>query len=174
MLVVMASVLFISCNENKTPEEKTKEVTKDKAAADNFDDLVAGSTNDTLKQEAESESKTTAETTAAEKTEANETTSVKGNDYSKTPLVGEIVVLTDLGTGNFRKLTKESAKSLVSQGHTLVLKVGQAIYFVYNEDGSSASKKLSGYANNVKIGMIGKAKVVDGVNIFIASMIESM
>ena len=47
------------------------------------------------------------------------------------------------------------------------------IYFVYNSDGTFAGKKLAKYANNKKVGIVGKAKTVSGINIIIADMIES-
>jgi hypothetical protein len=64
------------------------------------------------------------------------------------------------------------------EGKPIVFLVGEGkkakIYFVFNEDGSFAGKKLAKYASNKYVGIIGKQKVVGGLNIIIAEMIESM
>lgn len=97
------------------------------------------------------------------------------SDYSKKPLQGTVLNFNDLMIGGSGKVNKEKALDLVSKGNMIVLKaVDGRLFFVYNEDGSFAGKRLAGFANNDKVGLIGKAKVVDGLNIFIMNLIEAM
>jgi len=90
------------------------------------------------------------------------------------PIKGQVVSFNDLVMGGKGTVTKDQAKELAEKGNPIVFKSGKTIYFVYNEDGSFASKKLANYANNEFVGIIGKTKKVNGINIIIASMIESM
>lgn len=90
------------------------------------------------------------------------------------PIKGQVVSFNDLVMGGKGTVTKEQAKELAENGNPIVFKSGKTIYFVYNEDGSFAGKKLANYANNANIGIIGKTKKVNGINIIIQSMIESM
>ena len=94
--------------------------------------------------------------------------------YSQKPIEGQVVSFNDLVMGGKGKITKEQAEKLAENGNPVVFKSGNTIYFVYNEDGSFAGKKLAKYANNEKVGIIGKTKKVSGLNVIIASMIESM
>ncbi len=97
---------------------------------------------------------------------------------SNKPIKGTIVSFNDLVIGGSGKVNKKQAKELAAKGSPLAFKVGTGkkakIYFVFNEDGSYAGKKLAKYANNKFIGIIGKTKRVHGINIIIAEMIESM
>jgi len=90
------------------------------------------------------------------------------------PIKGQVVSFNDLVMGGTGKVTKDQAKELAEKGNPIVFKSGKTIYFVYNEDGSFASKKLASFANNEFVGIVGKTKKVNGINIIIASMIESM
>ncbi len=96
-------------------------------------------------------------------------------DFSKTPLKCKIIALDDIATGNFKKITKPLAQEFINKGKILVVKDDyDRIFFIYNEDGSFASKKLAKYAANEYIGIIGKYKNINDINIIIATMIESM
>jgi len=100
---------------------------------------------------------------------------VASMDFSKNPLKCKIILLDDLATGNHRKLNKDLAKQLVAQGKTLVVKDdNNNIYFLYNEDGTLASKRLAGYCNNNYIGVVGKYKNVNSMNMIIVQLVESM
>lgn len=94
------------------------------------------------------------------------------------PLTGQIVSFDDISTGNFQTWTKDAAKEASEKGKMFVLltKKGKTskIYFVFNEDGTNASKKISKYAHNEKVGIIGKTKIVSGVNIIILETIDGM
>ena len=94
--------------------------------------------------------------------------------YSQKPIQGQVVSFNDIVKGGKGTVTKEEAKTLAENGNPIVFKSGKKIYFVYNEDGTFASKKLANYANNAKVGIVGKTKKVNGIDIIIASMIDSM
>lgn len=95
-------------------------------------------------------------------------------DFSKYPLKCKIILLDDLATGNQRKLNKDIAKELVTQGKILVVKDDNSnIYFLYNEDGTSTSKRLAGYCNNNYIAVVGKYKKVNDINTIIVTAMES-
>lgn len=93
---------------------------------------------------------------------------------TKKPIKGQVVSFNDLVMGGKGTVTKDQAKELAEKGNPIVFKSGKTIYFVYNEDGTFAGKKLANYANNANVGIVGKTKKVNGINIIIASMIESM
>lgn len=93
---------------------------------------------------------------------------------SSKPIKGQVVSFNDLVLGGKGTVTKEQAKELAEKGNPIVFKSGKTIYFVYNEDGSFASKNLANFANNATVGIIGKTKKVNGINIIIANIIESM
>ena len=93
---------------------------------------------------------------------------------SSKPIKGQVVSFNDLVLGGKGTITKDQAKELAEKGNPIVFKSGKTIYFVYNEDGSFAGKKLANYANNPTVGIIGKTKKVNGINIIIANIIESM
>jgi len=100
------------------------------------------------------------------------------NSEPPKPLKGKIVSLNDIVGGGTGKVNKEQAQELAEKGNPIVFMVGNGksakIYFVYNEDGTFAGKKLAKYANNENVGIIGKIKKVNGLNIIIAETIESM
>ncbi len=100
------------------------------------------------------------------------------NSEPAKPIKGKIVSLNDIVGGGTGKINKEQATELAEKGNPIVFMVGKGksakIYFVYNEDGTFAGKKLAKYANNENVGIIGKIKKVKGLNIIIAEMIESM
>jgi hypothetical protein len=95
--------------------------------------------------------------------------------FAQKPIKGQIVSLDDVikKVPNLQ-LTKERAKELYENGSPLVFKVGSKIYFVQNEDGSFAFKKLSDFAHNKNVGIVGKTKTVNGINIIIMSKIDAM
>lgn len=93
---------------------------------------------------------------------------------SPKPIKGTIVSFNDLVMGGSGKVNKAQAKELVAKGQPLAFKVKTKVYFVFNEDGSYADKKLAKYSANNFIGIIGKTKKVHGINIIIAEKIESM
>lgn len=94
------------------------------------------------------------------------------------PTVGKVISLSEVGTGNFTTWTKQTADDAAAKGTPFVLMVGEgkkaAIYFVYNEDGSFAGKKLAKYAFNKKVGIVGKVQTKFGLKVLVAEMIESM
>lgn len=90
------------------------------------------------------------------------------------PIKGQIVDFSALVLGGNGVINKKKATALVAKGKPLVFKVGNKIYFVFNADGSFAAKNLVKYANNKFVGIIGKTKKVNGLNIIIADKIVAM
>ncbi|MCX7880236.1 MAG: hypothetical protein N2517_06210 [Ignavibacteria bacterium] len=94
------------------------------------------------------------------------------------PLKGRVVSLSKLILDGKGEVSKDEAMSEADAGKPIVFLVGEGkkakIYFVFNEDGSFAGKKLAKFAANKFVGIVGKTKVVNGINIIIAEMIESM
>lgn len=94
------------------------------------------------------------------------------------PITGTIVSFDDIVTGNFQTWTLDAAKDASEKGKMFVLltKKGKTskIYFIFNEDGTNASKKIAKFAHKEKVGIVGKSKLVNGVNIIIMEMIEGM
>ncbi len=94
------------------------------------------------------------------------------------PIVGKVVSLNEVATGNFRTWTKMEADTAASLGTPFVLLVGTGssakVYIVLFEDGSFAGKQLAKYAFNKKVGIVGKTKVKNKLNFIIAEKIESM
>lgn len=97
---------------------------------------------------------------------------------SKKPIEGKVVSLNDLAINSFQNWTKEAAEAEAAKGTPFVFMSGTGkkavIYFVFNEDGTFAGKKLAKYAHNAKVGIVGKVQKVNGINILIAEIIESM
>ncbi|MFH1050166.1 MAG: hypothetical protein V1779_04450 [bacterium] len=91
---------------------------------------------------------------------------------------GYVASLDDIVLGGTGKVDKAKATELAEKGSPIVFVTGKGksakIYFVYHEDGSFAAKKLAKYASNTNVGIIGKAKKINGLNILIAESIESM
>lgn len=94
------------------------------------------------------------------------------------PLTGRVISLAKFVIDGKGIVSKDEATKEAEEGKPIVLLAVEGkkakIYFVFNEDGSFAGKKLAKYANNKFVGIIGKKKVVNGINIIIAEMIESM
>lgn len=177
ILILLSLAIVINSCGNKDTEEVQKQEQVNQEATDNFDALGEEPKVEDKEEVAdmkEETSKTVIEPTEDPKAlaEAEAADNSTTGDYSKKPLEGQIIVVSDLATGNFRKLTKDIAKDLVAKGEILAVKAGDKIYMVYNEDASLASKKLAGYANNSVVLMTGKAKVIDGINIFIVNLME--
>lgn len=94
--------------------------------------------------------------------------------YAQKPIKGTVVSLNDLVLSGTGKVTKEQAQTLADNGNPIVFKVGKKIYFVYNEDGTFAGKRLAKYANNEFVGIVGKTKKVKGIDIIIMNTIDGM
>ena len=91
------------------------------------------------------------------------------------PMKGKVVSLDDVIKGKKDlQLTKEKAQELFEQGSPLVFLYNKKYYFVQTESGDFAFKKLADYAHKQNVGIVGKTKIVSGINIIIMSNIESM
>jgi len=107
---------------------------------------------------------------------AKETPVAKTTPAKKPTLTGYVGSLNELMFGREGKLTADEAKALVEKGQPLVLVVGKGkkakAYFVYNGDGSYASKKLVALAANAEVKAWGKTSVRSGVNVIIIDNME--
>jgi hypothetical protein len=95
-------------------------------------------------------------------------------DTRSKPLEGYVASLDGLVQGGTGKVSKADANAIVGRGGILVFKSGNKVYFVYNEDGSFASKRLANFASAEKVGILGKAQSKNGINMFIMTMIDAM
>ncbi len=102
--------------------------------------------------------------------------SVDANAQKKSKkYIGQVISLDDVITAKKDKqLTKDQAKALVEQGIPLVFLYNKKVYFVKNEDGSFAFKKLANYAQNKKVVITAATiKTVSGINYMVMSDINS-
>ena len=91
------------------------------------------------------------------------------------PLKGKIVSLDDVVKGKKDlKLTKEKPNELLADGTPLVFLYNKKIYFVQTEGGDFAFKKIVSFAHREWVGITGKTKTVNGINIIIMSDINAM
>lgn len=178
LLIIAGMLLIVSCGgEEKQPElEKVESVdalieeleTKEEVAEDTVVEEV------TITETPAVEEKALAGKTE-EKPAEEAAPAAKAGDYTKVPLEGTIVSLNALVMGGNGKVNKAEAQDLASKGNLILFRATNGtLYFVYNEDGSFAGKRLANFANNDKVGILGKGKVVDGVNTFVMTMIEGM
>lgn len=86
---------------------------------------------------------------------------------------GQVASLEKVLMGGDGLVKKEEAKKIADKGGVLVLKVATKYYFVINEDGSIASKKLAGFAENANLEVKGATKVVNGMNVIIATAFDA-
>ncbi len=173
-LVLITGMIFISsCGEDeKQPELESVESVDALIEGLDSTDTDSITTEDVVITETPADAKEV-ETPSKEVVDAAPV--AKAGDYLSKPLEGTIVSLDGIIMGGNGKVTKDGAKALVGKGNLILFRATNGtVYFVYNEDGTFASKRLAGYANNAKVGMLGKAKVIDGLNVFIMNMIEGM
>jgi len=181
---IFAISLFIisSCGSQKKEEpkeikvEKKAETKVENEEKEENEENEAMETKVEVNENEEKEETVKTELGNAPKAEESKLEMKKEIDNSKTPMKCQITSLSNAVLQNtFTMMGKKLAKQMVAKGKILVV-VNQKgkIYFVYNQDGSFASKKLAKYAANQYIGIIGKRKKINGVNIIIAEMIESM
>lgn len=121
---------------------------------------------------------------ATPKVETKETTKADVKQSTPTkpksgkPLKGRVISLSKFVLDGKGIVNKEEATKEADEGKPIVFLVGEGknakIYFVFNEDGSFAGKRLAKFADNKFVGIVGKTRVVNGLNIVIAEMIESM
>jgi len=168
LLIIVGMIFVNSCgSDEKKPEleqvDSLDELIQELDTAETKDTVVAVTPEEVVIKE-----------TPKEKTP--ETTPVaKAGDYSSKPIEGNVVSLNGLVMGGNGKVSKAEAQALAGNGNLILFRATNGtVYFVYNEDGSFAGKRLANFAHNDKIGMLGKSKVVNGVNVFIMTLIESM
>jgi outer membrane protein assembly factor BamB len=179
LLLISGMMFVISCgSEEKQPEldqlDSVDELIEGLDSADeggSTTDVIA--VEDTVKTGVPTESEKAV--AGGDEQPSESVAPAKPGDYSNKPLVGHIASMNDLVMGGSGKVNKAQAQELANKGNLIVFKSTNGdVYFVYNEDGTFAGKKLANYANNDKVGMLGKSKVVDGLNVFIMTLMESM
>jgi hypothetical protein len=174
-LLLISGMIFInSCGS----DEKQPELESLDSVDELIEDLDSAKTDSITKDEvviAETPKEVDVVVETPSKEVADAAPVTKAGDYSTKPLEGSIVSLDGITMGGNGKVSKSEAQALVGKGNLVLFKATNGtVYFVYNEDGTFAGKRLAGYANNNKVGMLGKTKVVDGLNIFIMTLIEGM
>lgn len=107
---------------------------------------------------------TTTTTVAVAKMENSSTESVKG----------EIISFTGLVAGGTGKVDKSKAEELAGKGHPIVLKSGNKVYFLMNQDGTLADKRVAGYAAANQVVVKGKVSKKMGLNVIIIEMIDAI
>ncbi|PKL84508.1 MAG: hypothetical protein CVV22_12640 [Ignavibacteriae bacterium HGW-Ignavibacteriae-1] len=160
--LMMAALMFtfVACGDDKDeaplPEESIEDIIDSvEASPDVIDTVVQTPTPETPKKD-------------GDKTPATPT------DATKKPLEGYVASLDGLVQGGNGRVSKADASAIVGRGGILVFKSGNTVYFVYNEDGSFASKRLASFASADKVGILGKSQSKGGINIFIMTMIDAI
>lgn len=122
--------------------------------------------------------KTRTETLEKKEEQKSKVESTDTKKKSGKPIKGRIISLSKFILDKQGIVGKDEAIKEAEEGKPIVFLVGEGkkakIYFVFNEDGSFAGKKLAKFAANKFVGIIGKTQIVNGINIIIAEMIESM
>lgn len=187
--LIAISLSFFACGENKSPEEKQQEETQKQQAADNYEDLLNDDTVSDTQTLPSTGSTTTTEnnqnadnqnTTTQNKGTSNIPADIKraskinldGGTWFSASRRAKIVALSDVASGNFRKLNKDIAKNLINKGETLGILMDGEVYLLFNKDGSSYSRQLAGYANNNEIIVAGTIKKIDDTNILVVDAME--
>lgn len=169
---ILIAGVFSSCG-GKKDEQKPETATQQEQVVEETTTPVEEAP---IVEEATIEEAATPVEEAVKENEKNEKAAPKvaAGDYTKSPLVGEIISLDHLVRGGNGRVTKDEAKALVAKGSLILLKANGKIYFVYTEGGSFAAKKLANYAKAPKVGLLGTAKTVKGINMFIMTHIDAM
>lgn len=117
-----------------------------------------------------------AEAAPATKSDSKKT-DAKTNKKAAKPMVGQVCNFNKMVRGGSCEVTKAEAVKLASDGQPIVFCITKGksckIYFVYNADGTFASKKLANFAANKKVAIYGTSKTVNGINVIWADNIES-
>ncbi len=122
--------------------------------------------------------KTKTETLEKKEEQKSKVESADTKKKSGKPIKGRVVSLSKFILDKQGIVGRDEAIKEAEEGKPIVFLVGEGkkakIYFVFNEDGSFAGKKLAKFAANKFVGIVGKTQTVNGINIIIAEMIESM
>lgn len=114
----------------------------------------------------------------AKEKEPKKDATARARRKSGKPIKGQVISLSQMILDKVGRVSKEEAIKQAEEGKPIVFLVGEGkkakVYFVFNEDGSFAGKKLAKFASNKFVAIVGKTQVVNGINIIIAEIIESM
>lgn len=120
------------------------------------------------------EAKTKTEQPAQVKTEPRpgSVQAPKAEPAMKFNFKGQVVSLNKLVNSQKGEVTVDEATKMAEKGQPIVLLVNKKVHFVYNSDGSFAGMNLAKYAANKTVGIVGRKKTANGLNIIIADMIK--
>jgi gas vesicle protein len=151
----------------QTPEEKVEE-TMDKV--EETAEQIADSTAEMAEEVAEDVKD------AADEAEKEVKKAVNRNDYTSTPMPAKVVNLNEIAAGRDGNISKSQAESLVANGQLLAVRnlENDKVYLVYHSNGMYAGKDLVNMAEVERIGILGKAKTVKGVNVIMADKMRPM
>ena len=94
-------------------------------------------------------------------------------DFTKTPLEGKVVDFTKLLLEEEADVDAETAMNLARKGHPIAVQSKDGdLYFIYNANGTIASKKLAKHAGKETVKIYGEYKEVKDMKIVKASKIE--
>ena len=168
------TLMLISCGGQKQEETKPEEVTEtteqvSEPATEQVQEQAPAETTTEVKEETK-----TTETTAASKPAKTEELASGVTKVSKGAgeWTGDVVLLTDLVTGNAKNLTKDDAVASVKAKKMIAFVSGGTTYLVFNTDGSYASKALALALADGSVTIKGKINSVGGMNTIIADVIE--
>lgn len=161
--LVITAAFIISCGDTKEEakpmdEEPATEMTNEEAPAE------------------ESVAETPAEETPAtdeKMAEGGEKASTTAAGTKEDPLKVRVVSLRDIVVSKPGLVNSTEATELIGKGQLLGVKTGNKVYMVYNTDGSYAGKILAKFADK-EIGIVGKMKVVKGINVIVADLIKPL
>lgn len=164
LLVGALMFAFVACGDKKEeaplPEESIEDIIESVETTPEAIDTVAIVPDTVAETPKKDASKPTAPAAPA--------------DTKNKPLEGYVASLDGLVQGGTGKVSKADANAIVGRGGILVFKSGNKVYFVYNEDGSFASKRLASFASADKVGILGKSQSKGGINMFIMTHIDAM
>jgi len=164
MLILMAISLFamVSCGgDSKDVAPETEPTTE--AVVEDTEKV----------EETPAVEETTEETVAEETTQISESPAKESAPATeqKSSWTGNVVNLNAVAIGGDASLTAERAEDLTKRGQLLGFMANNQVYFVYNQDGTYASKKLAKSAGS-QVKISGTAKKMNGINILIAESYE--
>lgn len=168
LLIGIMIFSLIACGEKKEeaplPEETIEDIIETVEEQPVVEDTIIAVPEPVAETPAKGDAKSTAPAAPA----------AAAGDHTKTPFEGYVASLDGLVGGGSGKVSKDEANAIVGRGGILVFVSGNKVYFVYNEDGSFASKRLAGFANAAKVGLLGKIQTKNGINSFIMNHIDAL
>lgn len=165
-ILALLSVSIIACGGKKeeTQPETTPQEQVEQAIEEVKEDVQQAA--DSIVPEVEK---------AVEEVKEEVKKATSSNDFSTQPMNAYVVSLNEVAAGKDGKVSKSTALDLLSKNQILAVKNKDNgnVYLVYHSNGTFAGKDLANMAD-VEIGILGKAKKVNGVNVIMAEKIRPM